>query len=74
MYYLHLFTPEVGYTKEGQNMIVYPTFDIDVSILTYLDICPGVGIATVVQYMYVCMYCLLLTRRHMDMPFHRGSV
>ena len=74
MYYLHLFTPDVGYTKEGQNMIVYPTFYIDVSILTYLDICPGMGITTALEYMYVCMYCLLLTRMHEDMLFYRGSV
>ena len=59
MYYLHLFTPDVGYTKEGQNIIVYPTFYIDVLILTYLDTCPGVVFATVSEYMYVCMYCLL---------------
>ena len=59
MYYLHLFTPDVEYTKEGQNIIVYPTFYIDVLILTYLDACPGVVIATVLEYMYVCMYCLL---------------
>ena len=76
MYYLHLFTPDVGYTKEGQNMIVYPTFYIDFSILTYLDICPGMGmgITTVLEYMYVYMYCLLLTRMHEDMLFYRGSV
>ena len=54
-----MFTPDVGYTKEGQNIIVYPTFYIDVSILTYLDICPGVEIATLLEYMYVCMYCLM---------------
>ena len=52
-------------------MIVYPTFYIDVSIMTYLDICLGVGIATVVQYIYVCMYCLLLARMHGDMLFYR---
>ena len=51
-------------------MIVYPTFYIDVLLLTYLDICPGVGIVTVVQYMYVCMYCLLLTRMHENMLFY----
>ena len=50
---------DVGYTKEGQNIIVYPTFYIDVLILTYLDKCPGVEIATVLEYMYVCMSCLL---------------
>ena len=59
MYYLHLFTPDVGYTKEGQNITVYPTFYIDVLILTYLDTCPGVEIATVLEYMYVYMYCVL---------------
>ena len=54
-------------------MIVYPTFYIDVSLLTYLDLCPGVGITTAVQYMHVCMYCLLLTRIHEAMLFYRGS-
>ena len=38
-----MFTPYVGYTKEGQNIIVCPTFyvNIDALILTCLDICPG---------------------------------
>ena len=74
MHYLHLFTPDLGYTKEGKNMIVYPTFYIGVSILTYLDICLGIGNTTVLEYMYVCMYCLLLTRMQEDMLFYGGSV
>ena len=67
---LTLVYPDVGYKKEGQNIIVCPTFyvNVDALILTYLDICPGV-VYCYCLCIHVCVHVLFigLARTHEDM-------
>ena len=64
----------MGYTKEGQNIIVYPTFYVNVLILTYLDICPGVVYCHCpCMHVHVHVLFIGLARMHEDMLFYRGE-
>ena len=68
----------MGYTKEGQNIIVCPTFYVNVYvnvlILTYLDICPGVVYChCFCIHVHVHVLFIGLARMHEDMLFYRGK-